>query len=233
MKMEGFVYEGTEWNEQKLKEVGKNYVQIFKGNWKISEDEIREPFIIVNCNPSTWCNLSRYMYQISEDTGIYECGIAGPYSHECIMLTNNLGKESYVYMNYDIDDDFDMNEGVDFRNIGQNMIHISELASYLQTGTSPSNRLPINGLSPTQYFMVLQYCIQQFGETVDITKNELELAPFIFRPNFNTQLKLNSSLDYSDDQLIEICASQTSEFIQSLSEVLTTKKIVCCYFRPE
>ena len=169
--------EGFEWHnrdDNQLKEMALNYVQIWKGNWDESDEETREPFFVINEVPEFWHKIPDVLFEVSEATDISSCMVAGPYDQATRWLPDNWGRECYVYMNYD---EGDVSSGIKFCEgdyIHRNAVQLSELAAHLQAGTSPNNRLAINYLSPTQYFMVLQYCIQLYGDSVDQLAKLLE-----------------------------------------------------------
>ena len=232
MKMEGFEWHKRDDNQ--LKEMALNYVQIWKGNWDESDEETREPFFVINEVPEFWHKISDVLFEVSEATDISSCMVAGPYDQATRWLPDNWGRECYVYMNYD---GGDVSSGIEFAEgdrIDLNAVQLSELAAHLQAGTSPNkyNRLAINYLSPTQYFMVLQYCIQLYGDSVDITKNDFTLAPFIFRPGFDFFIEdLEDDGTEDIDQLAKLLESKLHSYIDSVYSA-TDANIVCGYFKP-
>ena len=233
MKTQGFKYDMNVslGDDHKMKLVVKNYIQIFKGNWETSKEEIREPFIVINKNPDLWGKWELLMIGILSQTGIDATSIAGPYHKDTGWLPDNWGQECYVYNSYEDDKPVSGIENAQGNQIYHNAVQISELAHHLQAGTSPPNRLAINGLSPTQFFLVFQYCIEQFGEKVDITKNDLKLAPFILRPNFDMLIKAVCDSGANDDDLVNMCLPKISGYFEKICETFGEEEVLGFYFQ--
>jgi len=227
MNMDGF--EWHEKNEQNLKEMAQNYVHIWKGNWEKSDSGTYEPFLVINQSPKFWWDIPGILHEVSQTSNLISCGVAGPYDLDTGWLPDSWGgDETYVYQQYI---EGEVSEGVEFsEDLLQKKyaIEVSDLAAHLQTDTSPQNRLPINGLSPVQYFMVMSHCAKLYGESVDITKNNFNVAPFIFRFWFDLFFEDNEA---DVDEMVNLLETELQNYIQALSNT-TNEKILCIYFKP-
>ena len=230
MNMKGFSFFDKE--ENSLKDWALSYVKATKGEIGSQMEGDRDyPFLVINREPDFWWELPEGLREVSENTGITNCTVAGPYCLDTDWLPENWGHECYVYQNYDegeVDSGVQYSEGEDIKYVA---LRMNEYLGHLESGTAPKYKSGVNGLSPRQFAELIAYLSKEVDESLDITKNDLECCNFILSPDLETML---DELVYDEgieeiDQLAEKLVEKLGDFVDGLANAID-EDILCFFF---
>lgn len=229
MDMMSFSFWDKEEND--VKDWALNYVRAYKDEIESETDRV-QPFLVINREPDFWWEIPDALREVSENTGIDSCTVAGPYCVDSDWLPENWGHECYVYQNYD---EGEVDSGVEYAEgdmINYVALRLNEFLGHLESGTSPKARSGVNNLSPRQFAGLISYLSQNVDESLDITKNNFESGPFILSPTFDhliDDIMLEEKIEDSE-KIAEKLVEEIDDFVDGLANA-TGDDVLCFFFQ--
>ena len=219
-------------DENSLKDWAISYVKAYREEIEVPEPGNAFPFLVINREPDFWWELANALREVTENKEIESCTVAGPYCVDTEWLPENWGHECYVYQNYcegELDSGVEYAEG---ESISYVACRLPEFLGQLASDTPHKASSGVNNLSPRQFAGLITYLSQNLDESLDITKNNFECGPFIFRPVLDSVIDEIVDEDGIEetDQVAEHMTEKLESFIDGLANA-TGDDILCFFFQ--